>query len=139
MWTVFLLVLSFWLQILILFTWAVVQGTSSACISTTSSACLNIDLSRDFSIHLSIEPSSVTSDEWRIGWSENTKKEATIKRQHFHQRHRYGMWQKSSNCIDNIVIILYCGLPTRLVFWYSWSSSYLWHWHLLALAFLQNF
>ncbi len=38
--------------------------------------------------------------------------------------------------IDNIVIILHYRLPTRLVFWYSTSSSHSWHWHLLALAIL---
>ncbi len=41
--------------------------------------------------------------------------------------------------MDNIVIILYYILPTRLVFWYSRSSSYSWRWHLLALANLLNF
>ncbi len=62
---------------------------------------------------------------------------------HFHSR-----WNLSCPCktdqaihcaIDNIVIILYYRLPTRLVFWFFRSSSYSWHWHLLALAILQNF
>ncbi len=46
----------------------------------------------------------------------------------------YRDWE--DRIIDNIVIILYYRLPTRLVFWYSRSSSYSWHWHLLVLAIL---